>query len=99
MNKKELIRAAAQGAGVTQETAANVIAAALEAAAVALTHGEPVKVQGFGTLTKGERFSFIGSDALKQLTKAQDVATALETPAGAPVAEVKNPINNNAEAL
>lgn len=84
MNKKELIRTAAQGAGVTQETAAKVLSALLEAAADALSHGDPVKVQGFGTLTANKRLSFIGSEALKQLTRTQDATTGADLTVDAP---------------
>ena len=84
MNKKELIRAASHGAGVTQETAAKVLSALLEAAADALSHGDPVKVQGFGTLTANKRLSFIGSEALKQLTRTQNATTGADLTADAP---------------
>lgn len=55
MTKTELIKATAKRAGVTQEMAAAVITAALEATAEALASGEPVKVNGFGTLAPRER--------------------------------------------
>lgn len=49
MTKHDIIKAAAKAAGVTQETAAAVITAALEAATCALVSNEPVKVDGWGT--------------------------------------------------
>lgn len=55
MTRTELIRATAKRAGVTQETAAAIIAAALDTAADALASGEPVKVQRFGILETRER--------------------------------------------
>lgn len=55
MTKAELIKAAAKRAGVKQETAAEIISAALEIAAEAITSGEAVKVQRFGALEIKER--------------------------------------------
>ena len=55
MTKQDIIRAAAKAAGVTQETAAAVLTAALEAAADALAAGEAVKVSGCGTLEIKQR--------------------------------------------
>ena len=55
MTKQDIIRAAAKAAGVTQETAAAVLTAALEAAADALAAGEPVKVNGCGTFAIKQR--------------------------------------------
>lgn len=55
MTKQELIRQAAKASGTTQETAAAVINAALEAAADALLQGESVTARGFGTLERRER--------------------------------------------
>ena len=55
MTKQELIRQAAKASGTTQETAAAVINAALEAAADALLQGESVTARGFGTLERRQR--------------------------------------------
>ena len=55
MTKQELIKQAAKASGVTQETAAAVINAALDAAADALLQGESVTARGFGTLERRER--------------------------------------------
>lgn len=55
MTKQELIKQAAKTSGATQETAAAVINAALEAAADALLQGESITARGFGTLERRER--------------------------------------------
>lgn len=55
MTKQELIKQAAKASGVTQETAAAVINAALDAAADALIQGESVTARGFGTLERRQR--------------------------------------------
>ena len=55
MTKHDIIKAAAKAAGVTQETAAAVITAALEVATAALAAGEPVKVNGCGTFEVKQR--------------------------------------------
>lgn len=50
MTRTELIRATAKRAGVTQETAAAIIAAALDTAADALAAGDNVALHQFGKL-------------------------------------------------
>ena len=50
MTKKELVKAAAAAAGITQDKAEAVLNATLKAIAQALTEGDKVKLQGFGTL-------------------------------------------------
>jgi len=55
MTKHDIIKAAAAAAGQTQETAAAVINAALDAAADALLRGETVTARGFGTLERRQR--------------------------------------------
>jgi DNA-binding protein HU-beta len=49
MQKTDLIRAAAQEAGVSQDVAAKVIGAMLDAVTTALRQGEKVTLTGFGT--------------------------------------------------
>lgn len=73
MTKQELIRRAAKASGTTQETAAAVINAALDAAADALLQGETVIARGFGTLERRQR----------KARKARDLNTgaAIEIPA------------------
>lgn len=48
MTRQDIIRAAAKAAGVTQETAAAVINAALDTATAALVNGDAVKLHGIG---------------------------------------------------
>ena len=55
MTKTELIKATAKRAGVTQEIAAAIIAAALDTAADALASGDTLKIQRFGVLGPRER--------------------------------------------
>lgn len=49
MNKKELIAAVAQKAGVTKKEAANVVGAFVDVVTEALAKGDTVKIVGFGT--------------------------------------------------
>ena len=55
MTKQDIIKQAAKAAGVTQETAAAIITAALDAAADALTHGDAITIQQFGKLETRQR--------------------------------------------
>lgn len=55
MNKSELIKAAAEKAGVSAAAAAKVIDAALEAAAEAVKKGENVQLVGYATISVAER--------------------------------------------
>ena len=55
MNKSELIKAAAEKAGVSAAAAAKVIDAALEAAVEAVKKGENVQLVGFDTIAVAER--------------------------------------------
>lgn len=50
MTRKDLIRAAARRAGVTQEVARNVLLAAFDAMNEALVDKQPVQIQGFGSI-------------------------------------------------
>lgn len=52
MTKLDLIKQAAKASGATQETAAAVINAAIDAAADALLQGDAVIARGFGTLER-----------------------------------------------
>lgn len=52
MTKKDLIRATAKAAHVTQETADKVLTEALEAAFAIVASGETLKLQGYGTFHK-----------------------------------------------
>jgi DNA-binding protein HU-beta len=51
MNKSELIKAAAEKAGVSAAVAAKVIDAALEASVAAVKKGEGVQLVGFATVS------------------------------------------------
>lgn len=55
MNKKELIRAAAEATGLTQKECNAVLDALLTAAAKELASGGEVSITGFGTLRIKER--------------------------------------------
>lgn len=84
MTKQDLIRASAKAAGVTQETAAAVLTAALEAAADAIADGEPVKVMGFGTLEvrrhkAGTSHNFATGETIQRKPRNVVVFTASET--------------------
>ena len=50
MTKKDLIRATAKAAGVTQETAGKVLTAAIDTITATVANGEPVKIHHFGTM-------------------------------------------------
>ena len=52
MTKSELIRVTAKKAGCTQETAAKILEAALEAAKDALISGETITIPHFGKLER-----------------------------------------------
>jgi DNA-binding protein HU-beta len=49
MNKNELIKAIAKGAGVTHSQAAKMLTAMQETVSNALLHGGKVAIRGFGT--------------------------------------------------
>ncbi|PWI55179.1 HU family DNA-binding protein [Sulfoacidibacillus thermotolerans] len=51
MNKTELIKSIAVGAGVPQATASKMLASLQQAVENALQHGEKVSVRGFGSFT------------------------------------------------
>lgn len=55
MTKNEIIKAAAKAAGYTQEMAAAIINAALDAAADALAAGDNVTLHRFGKLERRQR--------------------------------------------
>ena len=55
MNKTELIRATAKRAGVKLDTADGIINAALDVITDAISSGQPVKLQKFGTLQVKQR--------------------------------------------
>ena len=55
MNKKELIEAAAEKAGMSRAQAARAIDAALASVAEALAKGEKVQLLGFGTFEQKVR--------------------------------------------
>ncbi len=55
MTKQDLVKQVAKASGTTQDMAAAVINAALDAAADALLQGEPVTARGFGTLERRQR--------------------------------------------
>ncbi len=57
MNKKELIRAAAESTGLTQKDCAAVLDALLSATAKELASGGEVAVTGFGALRVKDRAS------------------------------------------
>lgn len=60
MNKTEWIAAAAELSGVTKKDAEQVLNAALDVAAQALTAGERVQLTGFGTFEVKEREARVG---------------------------------------
>jgi len=60
MNKRELIDAAAEKAGVSKKVAADIVNAAVEAVSDALVKGDKVQVPGFGTFEVSERGARIG---------------------------------------
>ena len=62
MNKKELISAAAEKAGVSAKEAGLVVNAALEAVEAALVAGEKVQLIGFGTFETRERAARTGKN-------------------------------------
>ncbi|MGM9630095.1 HU family DNA-binding protein [Butyricicoccus sp.] len=55
MNKTEFVRATAKRAGTTQETAEAIINAALDVATDAISSGQEIKLQRFGTLQVKQR--------------------------------------------
>ena len=55
MNKTEYIRATAKRAGVTYDTAEAIINAALDVATDAISSGQEIKLQRFGTLQVKQR--------------------------------------------
>ena len=55
MNKAEFIKATAKRAGITQDKAEAVINAALDVATDAISNGQEIKLQRFGTLQVKQR--------------------------------------------
>lgn len=55
MNKTEFIKATAKRAGVKQDTAEEIINAALDVATDAISSGQEIKLQRFGTLQVKQR--------------------------------------------
>lgn len=55
MNKMEFIKATAKRAGMTHETAEAIINAALDVATDAISSGQKIKLQRFGTLQVKQR--------------------------------------------
>ena len=84
MNKKELIAAVAEKAGVTKKDAEAVVKATLETVTAAVAAGEKVQLIGFGTFeSRGEAVkikackvpSFKAGAALKTAVNAKKKAT------------------------
>ncbi|MCD6463423.1 MAG: HU family DNA-binding protein [Thermotogae bacterium] len=89
MNKKELIAAVAQRAGVTKKEAANVVGALVDVVMDTLSKGESVKIVGFGTFEVVQRKARKG---VNPRTKAPIKIPATKVPKFRPGKELKDKV-------
>lgn len=89
MNKKELIAAAAEQAGMTQKDAERVINAALDSITAALQKGDRVQVSGFGIFEVKTREARVGRNPK---TRESITIPATKVPAFKPSKTLKDTI-------